>query len=337
MIGGTRRWLAAHGPDRGVAGGDGFALIAVLLVLALLGVIGAEFAFSMRLEASMVRSYKEGVIAMHLAEAGVQQAMREVVTNWQYCGYPDDEPLTFFRAALDRLPRLPREAVPLGGGEFSYRISDEEARLDLNRLGPNQFDRIDRLLAELGLEKRERDTVVDSIQDWRDGNEEHRLNGAESDTYLELPVPYRSRNGAFEDIRELLQVQGVTAKLYYGDADHPALRDFVTVRGTGQVNINTAPEVVLRALGLSDAEISEIVQTRRVAPYGDRQVRFGQRGLSVTSNTFRIEAEGRLGGQPRARVTAIVQRRLSGDGDGTDVVVLGWYANEGAAPVSSAR
>ena len=40
------------------------------------------------------------------------------------------------------------------------------------------------------------DVMLDSWQDWRDTNEEHRINGAESeDTYLKLSVPYRSKNG----------------------------------------------------------------------------------------------------------------------------------------------
>ena len=45
----------------------GFALVAVLLVLALVGTAGAEFAFSMRVEARAARAYKESVTATHLA------------------------------------------------------------------------------------------------------------------------------------------------------------------------------------------------------------------------------------------------------------------------------
>ena len=41
----------------------GIALIAVMLVLALLAVVVTEAAYSARLEASMVRSYRDGVIA----------------------------------------------------------------------------------------------------------------------------------------------------------------------------------------------------------------------------------------------------------------------------------
>ena len=45
----------------------GFALLVVLLVLALIAVVGAEFSYSMRLEASAVRAYKNGIIGNHLA------------------------------------------------------------------------------------------------------------------------------------------------------------------------------------------------------------------------------------------------------------------------------
>ena len=66
--------MSANGGHQHPAGQPrerGFALIAVLLVLALIGTLGAEFAFSMRLEASAVRNYKETVTATHLAEAGL--------------------------------------------------------------------------------------------------------------------------------------------------------------------------------------------------------------------------------------------------------------------------
>ena len=74
----------------------GFALIAVLLVLALLAFMGAEFAFSMRLEASAARAYKESVTATHLAEAGLAQAMREIAADAAWVALAEDGDLTFY-------------------------------------------------------------------------------------------------------------------------------------------------------------------------------------------------------------------------------------------------
>lgn len=297
----------------------GFALVAVLLVLALLGLVGAEFSYSMRLEATAVRAYKEAILATHLAEAAVEQAIREIVAESAFVAPDRDGVLTFYSRGRTPIPRLPRAKVPLGPGEFSYRITDEEARLNLNT---SPSERIDQLLRSLKLEKAAREMIVDSVQDWRDGNEEHRLNGAESDDYyLKLPLPYRARNANLESVRELLQIRGVTPALFYGADENPGLADFVTVKSLGQVNLNTARAPVLRAMGLAEAEIAEILQARREAPYATVG-RFAGRGLAVTTRTFRIEAEGLVEGEVRARLSAIIQKRAA---QGTSAVtVLEW-------------
>lgn len=296
----------------------GFALVAVLLVLALLGALGAEFAFSMRLEARAARSWKDGVVAAHLAEAAVAQALRELAAEASWAVLAEDGDLTFYTADRKPLPRLPRQDVRLGAGAFSYRITDEEARLNLNTATPEQ---VERLLAALGVDRAQRDVIVDSLQDWRDANEEHRLNGAESDDYyLRLPVPYRSRNGNLESVDELLQIRGVTPRLFYGEGATPGLRELVTVKTPGPVNLNTASALVLRALALSEAEITEILQARREGPYVNVG-RFAGRGLAAVTRTFRIEARGLVEGEVRARLSVVVQKRPLGP------VVLEWVEN----------
>ncbi len=292
----------------------GFALLLVLLVLALVAVVSAEFAYSMRLEAAAVRAYKSGIIGNHLAETALEPDTPYVVED-------DDGLLTFYTADRRPLPRLRREKAEFGGGQYSYRITDEEARLNVNNSPP---DRIDRLLQTLGLDKDVRDTIGDSIQDWRDPDEAHRLNGAESDDYyLKLPVPYRAHNANLESVAELLQIKGVTPAIYNGTKDHPGLAGLVTVRGSGPVNMNTAGPGVLAALGLSTAEITEIVQSRRNnGPYPSVPGKFGGRNLSVATRTFRVEAEGIVDERVAVRLTAIVEKRT--DGDPPAAVVLEW-------------
>jgi general secretion pathway protein K len=319
--------MRSRGPVRRPAGERGFALIAVLMVLAFVGVIGAEFAYSMRLEATAARIFKETLVATHLAEAGLEQAIRELAGEFQYVGLGDDKdadtdgecPLVFYSRDRLAIKRLPHRNVPLGAGHFTYCITDEEARLNLNTSPP---DRVTRLLEALGLEKEERDVVVDSLQDWRDPNEAHRANGAESeDTYLKRPVPYRSKDANFDSLAELIQVRGITPKLLNGEGGRPGLAALTTVKGSGQVNINTVRKEVARALGLSAAEFAEIEQFRRVAPYTSAG-RFSGRGLGFGSRTFRIESEGLIDGQMRAKVTAIVQRRS--DDASEAATVLEW-------------
>jgi type II secretory pathway component PulK len=179
-----------------------------------------------------------------------------------------------------------------------------------------------RLLEALGIEKNDRDTIIDSIADWRDPNEEHRLNGAESeDTYLKLAVPYRSKNANLDSIGELIQIKGITQKLMDGAEGKPGLASVVTVVTGNQVNINTVSKEVARAMGVSDAVYSDIEQARRNGPILQTGGRYPP-GFSLTSRTFRVEAQGIIEGQVRARLTAVIQKRV--DQNGENVVVREW-------------
>jgi general secretion pathway protein K len=295
----------------------GFALVAVLLVLTVLGVLGAEFAYATRLEASAVRAYKDGIVGGHLAEAAIAQAMREMIADWSVVTAGEDGELTFYTRDRVPIPHLPRRDVELGAGKFSYKLRDEEALLNLNTAQPGRFEQ---LLLALGVEREQRDQIADSLQDWRDPNEEHRLNGAESDDYyLKLPVPYRARNANLESTLELLQIRGVTRELFFGAPNRPGLADTITVRTVGQVNINTAGSLVLRALGLSTAEQDLVIQTRRQAPYVTVPGQFGGRGFAVTTRTFRVTAEGIVNGRVAARITAVLRRQSD-----AEIAVLEW-------------
>jgi general secretion pathway protein K len=319
----------------------GFALVAVLLVLAIIGILSAEFAYSMRLEARAALTYKESVLGLHLAEAGVQNALRELVGQGSRAAMAEDGQLTFYttgnitapisqplasrpEGASAAVPRPNRENVAYGGGHYSYRITDEAARLNVNAVTATSLLALDRLLQSLGIEKSERDIISDSIQDWRDGNDSHRVNGAESDDYyLKLPVPYRARNGVLQSINELLQIKGVTPELFWGTAERPGLAELLTVATpTGSVNINTASRRVLAALGLAEAEIVQIVATRQEVPYAQVPGQFTRAGLTAQSTTYRIEAEGRVDGKVRAKVTAIVRKV---DQPRPSITVLDWW------------
>jgi general secretion pathway protein K len=289
----------------------GFALVAVMLVLGLLGIIAAEFAYSMRLEAEAMRAWRDHMRAAHLAEAGVGQALRELAGDFQFVSLPFDGVLTFYKLGPPTviLPRMARTKVRLGAGEFSYLVTDEQARLNVNTA---THDQLDKLLQCLGIDKINRDQIVDSILDWIDSNDDHRLNGAESDDYyLKLPVPYRARNAQIESVNELLQIKGVTPALFEGVDGRPGLRDVLTARGVGRVNVNTAGPVVFCAMGVSAAQISDIMQGRLETPLFQPPGNLGtSAGFFITnSQTFRIEAEGLIDGRPRASVTAIVTKR----------------------------
>lgn len=314
----------------------GVALIIVLLVLALLLSVVGEFALAMRLEGRTTLNFRAALSAGHLAEAAYHRAVAEILPEAIAVQLDESGLLVFRRSQVQVLAPPERRDVPLGHGRISYRITDEASRLSLNPLPPR--DVLDRLLIALGLEKEARDVIVDSILDWTDPNEDHHLNGAESDYYTGLPVPYRSKNDRFDTVDELLQVRGITRELLYGrpEAGRPddcaALADCLTVAPTGGINLNTVSPTVLRALGVGEAQVELILKSRQGQAVDVQSIRAmlppTVRNVTTRSSTFRIEATGEIRGAARRTLTAIVQRT-----GGSQVNVVGWrWKREGETP-----
>jgi general secretion pathway protein K len=314
----TPRGFAGPGRDRGIA------LIVVLLVLALLLTVVADFAQTVRLEAVTTINFRTGLGETWLAEAGYQRAVAEILPEAISHELDGEGRLVFRRERLGT-PAVPeRLDVPLGAARFSYRITDETARINLNRAAPSLLDR---LLTELRVEKTERDAIGDAIQDWRDPNEEHRLNGAESDYYQSLAVPYRSKNGDFDAVEELLQIRGVTPELLRGTAERPGLAASLTVAGTGTVNVNTADRPVLRALGLAEAEVELLVARRPYVDLSSLPPNLRRGSQRTRSDAFRIEAWAG-GPEPAGRVLVAVVVRASDRGGQVQVTPVSWRWSE---------
>jgi general secretion pathway protein K len=298
---------------RPAAGERGVALVVVLLVLALLLTVAGEFAVAMRLEGRTTLNFGASVAAGYLAQAGYQRAVAEILLAAPAAGgnpppvYVDKATglLVLQRSATGVVTLPTREGLTLGTGRFSYRISDEGGRINPNRATQSFRN----LLEQLDVSRETRDVIYDSVQDWTDGNENYRLNGAESDYYRGLPVPYKAKNRAFDSLEELLLVKGVTPQIFYGTPERKGLVEYLTVFSTG-INVNTAEAPVLRAMGLAEVQVGQIQEHR---PYLDTAALGAfpvgtARDISVTSRFFRIEATGEIPGQGKRTLFAIVER-----------------------------
>ena len=164
--------------------------------------------------------------------------------------------------------------VPYGEGQFEVRIGNEGGKININ--GAKEA-LLKMMLKGFDLEDQEKSIIVDSIMDWRDKNNLHRLNGAENDYYQALPEPYECKDADFDTVEELLMVRGMTPEIFYG-----GLRDIVTVfepskRGSRvrkglrmaksdveKININAAPRKVLLALpSMTEDLAQEIINYRK--------------------------------------------------------------------------
>jgi general secretion pathway protein K len=313
---------------RHAAGERGVALVIVLLVLALLLTVAGEFALAMRLEGRTTLNFGSSVAAGYLAQAGYQRAVAEILLTAPAAGnnpppvYVDKASgLLVLQRSETGVVTLPtREGLSLGTGRFSYRISDERARINPSRATQSFRN----LLELLDVSRENRDVIYDSVQDWIDGNESYRLNGAESDYYRGLPVPYKAKNRAFDSLEELLLVKGVTSQVFYGTPERPGLVQYLTVFSTG-INANTAEAPVLRAMGLAEVQVGQIQEHRphrSTAALGALPPNTA-RDIFVTSNVFRIEATGEIPGQGKRTLFAIVERAQA-QGGIPKVTVRNW-------------
>jgi hypothetical protein len=252
---------------RRVAGGAagrpaGVALLLVVWLLALLTVIAGEFMASGRVKAAAEINKRDDLRGLALALAGFQlakAALDQPITRLKLD--EDDETLLLFTGGAPDGVKAVASGVPLADGACSWSIRNEDGLVNLNDANLSRT-----VLAELikacGVGPgTERDTVIDSILDWRDSGREHRLNGAEEDYYRGLTPPYSCKDGPFDTVEELLLVRGVTPELFAGgpkegekeEKRRPGLRDLLSPHAGG-FNAGTAPKAVRDATGRAQTE-----------------------------------------------------------------------------------
>ena len=132
-------------------------------------------------------------------------------------------------------------------------LSDEGRKLNLNSA---PVPVLVQFFFSAGVDLDQARTIAESIVDWRDADDKESSNGAEGSYYHSLESSYDCKNGPFENIEELRLVRGVSAGVYR------SLEPYVTVYGSGRVNLNTALSVVVEALGFSHEGVVGIDQFR---------------------------------------------------------------------------
>jgi general secretion pathway protein K len=208
-------------------------------------------------------------------------------------------------------------------------IEDESGKIPLNKLvvgndyDPNIKKILLRLLTlpEFGLDERKAGELVDAIKDWIDADNEVTGAGAESSYYESLALPYAAKNAALDCIEELLMVKGITKDIFAGTKEKPGLAQYVTVYGDGPVNINTAPQMVLRSLssnispeiaGKMDQyrksagnDLSDPLWYKRVPELAGEAI--NPVLITTRSNYFKISSSGKLNNMAR-NVSGIIRR-----------------------------
>jgi general secretion pathway protein K len=328
MMGAVPVYMTGTFKAKKLAGDEtgGMAVILVIWIVVILMAMVSEFTYSMRTEITITKNFKEEEEAYQLALAGVERAKLELLSANDLRGIHFNEDNVLILSPDDET--LPERKGELGRGSFEYTITDEDGKLNINTATQGQLKS---LFLESGVAAEDVDTIVDSILDWIDANDLHRLNGAEEDYYQSLDPPYSCKDGRFETIEELLLVKGMTPEIFYGsgavpnapveteqdeEATFSGVVHLLTVVGSGLININTSPEPVLISV-LGDAEANNIMVQKETGPLYRAVAK-----SKVDSEYFTITSTGKNSdGSIKRTVKTIVLRRPD------NVVTLYWNDN----------
>ena len=249
----------------------GIALLIVLWVMAILTVTAFSFSVMTRAESYGTLAFKEGVEKKLLAEAGIERGIMEIV----YRSINRNQAVILEGMEAWK-PDGTAHTVDTGEGGYVVRLIDESGKISLNGLTDSSGIVLKKLLIDRGTSSEHADIIVDSILDWKDADDLHRLSGAESDYYLSLAKPYKARNADFETLEELILVRGITPEILYGTDKTKGIIHFLTAYGrTARINLNAAPKEILAALpGMDAAMADRIIEFRGSSEIrGDAAVR----------------------------------------------------------------
>ena len=244
----------------------GVILLSVLWVVLILSVISLSLAAAVRTEMSLSRDGFDAERAFFMARGAAEVMYEDLMTD------------------QDLLAGSPVELVngeyvfPFDTGEVRVRLESGRGRIDINQAS-------DMILASmfdsLGVDQDTRNRLVDSILDWRDGDDIPHLYGAEIGDYDAVDGRRLPANDIFRFVDDLLFVRGMTPELFYGRLvleestrgfrRVPGVRELVTTEsGTAQVNPNEASVAVLRALpGIHPILADTVVEAREDGFFDD--------------------------------------------------------------------
>jgi len=243
----------------------GVVLVISLWIITIMMLFVLGVGFRMSIEARMTDYKIKGIRNSYLAQAAVNtlKAVLEEDSTDKYDvftdGWCDSE--EFFDCTSDKDLEgsftVSYTQQDDESGDIAYGAIDEQSMINLN-MATKEI--LTRLLTSGGAEGNAEE-IAESILVWRGDASISAGRISEDNTYYGfLDFPYIRKNAEFDSKEELLLIKGIDTDLILYDA----IKDSVTVYGTGGVNLNTARDKVLEALGLDRQQgVAEILTYRR--------------------------------------------------------------------------
>jgi general secretion pathway protein K len=251
---------------------SGSALVVVLWIIMILALIVSAFAFEMQLEAKIITLQRKRFKADQLALAGVEMA--KVMLAFKPEAGADKDTVyedPFLNEAAKIAKGIPvNYSQDFGNGTVKLRIDYEKGRLNINLMTQKQWND---LFMQAGIPNTRWDEMLGCLTDWRDENDLHQINGAESDDPFYKKRGYECKNADVDTVDELMLIKNWGEEILYGTppdkkTDDPivGIAKQLTRWGDGKINPNSASREVLNSLVTPD--VVDAILEMRLGPDG---------------------------------------------------------------------
>jgi len=235
----------------------GFVLVATLWVMVIVAIAAAYFSDRVARSVELAQQSQQNTRALiDMADTRAEILYRLGTTSLTEYGLGRGEPTI----ALDNRPYM-------GAGDTFLKLQDTRGLLNLNY---PDGERLQRFLGLLGIPASQRSRMIDTLRDFTDPDDLHRLNGAEKEAYLarNLPLPPNNYLVTPWEARHIIAWSDVP-QLWQNDR----LIRLTTTSLSGGLNPNTAPAEVLATLtGVTEEAAQAIIARRTISPI----IHFGQ-------------------------------------------------------------
>lgn len=271
----------------------GVALITALLIVALVGSLGAGLVWNNTLDVRRTMTllfHEQGTQVALGAESWIRNILRDDGIDSQ-----TDHLGELWASELPGLP-VDNDSVQ---GVVTGTIEDLQGRFNVNNLldsnGEVDVDVLEqfrRLLLILEIDPR----FAGLTADWIDADQDASFpDGAEDSIYTGLTPPYRAYNNTLSNVTELAALEGMDR-----DSFNRLLPHITALPGRTDINVNTATPAVLQSLddGLDAGAVEGLLELREEAGFPDyaqtfstlvsNPVMLGQ--LTETSSFFQLKA-----------------------------------------------
>lgn len=234
-------------PPRRTRHQRGFVLVLTLWVLVIVAIAAGYFAERVARSVELAQQSRQNTRALiDMASTRAEILYRLASTTMTEYGLGRGNTAIY----LDNRPYH-------GEGKTLVQIQDTRGLLNLNLTDDG---RLNRFLGLMGIEAEQRSHMIDTLRDYTDADNLHRLNGAEEDEYRaqNLPSPANRNLLTPWEAKRIIGWRDA-AQLWQNDR----LVDLTTTSQSMGINPNTAPAAVLATLPGVSEDIAQFILTQR--------------------------------------------------------------------------